>query len=312
MAAADDRALLEPIFEAQCRSVLESAVLAMDETSIKAGRTGPGKMRQAWFWPIFGDRNEIVFHYAPSREHRHVEAFLGDFSGTLLSDGYQGYDAYAKARGEAVVHASCCAHCRREFAKIRDLDPVRCDEALDLIGGLDAEEEKIRSKKLGGREKLLWRREHSRPIVEAFWRWCDAMADDMTRPPQDPLLEAIGYARNHRSGLEVCLQGPAVPVDTNHLENCVRPVALGRRNWLFCWSEAGAEAVGILQSLVLTCRLHGVDPYTWLVDVLQRVSVHPARDVVQLTPRLWKHHFADNPMTSDVCRAVPAKLSQAA
>ena len=305
-------ALLEPIFEAQCRSVLESAVLAMDETSIKAGRSGPGKMRQAYFWPIFGDRNEIVFHYAPSREHRHVAAFLGDFSGTLLSDGYQGYEAYAKARGEAVVHASCWSHARREFVKIRDLDPVRCDEALDLIGGLYAEEEKIRNKKLAGREKLLWRREHSRPLVEAFWRWCDAMADDMTRPPQDPLLKAIGYARNHRSGLEVYLQDPDVEIDTNHLERCVRPIALGRRNWMFCWTEAGAGAVGILQSLVLTCRLHGIDPYTWLVDVLQRISVHPARDVAQLTPRLWKDRFAEGPMTSDVSRAVPAKVPQAA
>ena len=73
-------ALLEPIFEAPCRSVLESAVLAMDETSIKAGRSGPGTMRRAYFWPLFGDRDEIVFHYAPSREHRHVAAFLGDFS----------------------------------------------------------------------------------------------------------------------------------------------------------------------------------------------------------------------------------------
>lgn len=279
--------LLKPIFEAQVRSVLESDVLAMDETSIKAGRIGPGKMRQAYFWPIFGDRNETVFHYAPSREHRHVEAFLGDFSGTLLSDGYQGYDAYAMARGDAVVHASCWSHARREFAKIR-------------------------SKKLGGREKLLWRRDHSRPIVEAFWRWCDAMVADMTRPPKDPLLKAIGYTRNHRSGLEVCLQDPDVPIDSNHLERCVRPIALGRRNWLFCWTEVGAEAVGILQSLVSTCRLHGVDPYTWLVDVLQRISTHPARDVAQLTPRLWKGHFADNPMTSDVSRAVPAKATQEA
>ena len=305
-------ALLKPVFEAQCRSVLESDVLAMDETSIKAGRIGPGKMRQAWFWPIFGDRNEVVFHYAPSREHRHVEAFLGNFSGTLLSDGYQGYDAWAKARGDAVVHASCWSHCRREFAKIRDLDPIRCDEALDLIGGLYAEEETIRKKKLGGREKLLWRRDHSRPIVEAFWRWCDGMVADMTRPPKDPLLKAIAYARNHRSGLEVCLQDPDVPIDTNHLERAIRPVALGRRNWLFAWSEMGAESVGILQSLVSTCRLHGIDPYTWLVDVLQRVSTHPARDVTQLTPRLWKDHFADNPMTSDVRRAVPEKEPQAA
>ena len=305
-------ALLKPVFEAQCRSVLESDVLAMDETSIKAGRIGPGKMRQAYFWPIFGDRNEVVFHYAPSREHRHVEAFLGDFSGTLLSDGYQGYDAWAKARGDAVVHASCWSHCRREFAKIRDLDPVRCDEALDLIGGLYAEEETIRKKKLSGREKLLWRRDHSRPIVEAFWRWCDGIVADMTRPPKDPLLKAVGYARNHRSGLEVCLQDPDVPIDTNHLERAIRPVALGRRNWLFAWSEIGAESVGILQSLVSTCRLHGIDPYTWLVDVLQRVSTHPDREVAQLTPRLWKDHFADNPMTSDVSKAISAKEPKAA
>ena len=168
------------------------------------------------------------------------------------------------------------------------------------------------AKKLGGREKLLWRRDHSRPIVEAFWRWCDDIVADMTRPPKDPLLKAIGYARNHRSGLEVCLQDPDVPIDTNHLERAIRPVALGRRNWLFAWSEMGAESVGILQSLVSTCRLHGLDPYTWLVDVLQRVSTHPDREVVQLTPRLWKDHFADNPMTSDVSKAVPAKEPQAA
>ena len=74
----------------------------------------------------------------------------------------------------------------------------------------------------------------------------------------------------------------------------------------------GAESVGILQSLVSTCRLHGIDPYTWLVDVLQRVSTHPARDVAQLTPRLWKDHFAESPMTSDVGRAVSAEEPKAA
>ena len=103
-----------------------------------------------------------------------------------------------------------------------------------------------------------------------------------------------------------------MPIDTNHLERAIRSVALGRRNWLFCWSEMGAESVGILQSLVSTCRLHGIDPYTWLVDVLQRILTHPDREVAQLTPRLWKDHFADNPMTSDVSKAVPAKELKAA
>ena len=79
---------------------------------------------------------------------------------------------------------------------------------------------------------------------------------------------------------------------------------MGRRNWLFCWSELGTQHVGIIQSLVSTCRLHEVNPYTWLVDVLQRISTHPARDVAQLTPRMWKEHFADNPMTSDIGKGV--------
>ena len=79
---------------------------------------------------------------------------------------------------------------------------------------------------------------------------------------------------------------------------------------MFCWTQVVAEAAWTLQSLVSTCRLHGIDPYTWLVDVLKRVSTHLARDVAQLTPRLWKDHFADNPMTSDVGRAVPAKATE--
>ncbi len=305
--------MLKPIFDAQCASVLSSLVIAMDETTIKAGRIGPGKMRRAYFWPIFGDNNEIVFHYAPSREHRHVGSFLGDFEGTLLSDGYQAYEAWAAARGDVVVHAGCWAHARREIETTRDHDPMRCGEALDLIGGLYAHEEEIRKKKLAGPAKLAWRREHSVPIVEAFWRWCRTIVEDLSRPPKDPLLLAVNYARNRRDALEVYLSDPDVPIDTNHLERAIRAIPMGRRNWLFCWSELGAEHVGIIQSLVSTCRMHKVDPYIWLVDVLQRIAIHPARDVAQLTPRLWKQHFAANPLTSDIGKGVlePALKSAA-
>ena len=77
-------------------------------------------------------------------------------------------------------------------------------------------------------------------------------------------------------------------------------IPMGRKNWLFCWSEVGAKHVGIIQSLPTTCRLHNVDPYTYLVDVLQRVALHPARDVIELTLRVWKEGFADNPLRSDL------------
>jgi transposase len=86
----------------------------------------------------------------------------------------------------------------------------------------------------------------------------------------------------------------------NHLERGLRGIPMGRKNWLFCWTELGAEVVGKIQSLLVTCKLHGINPYTYLVDVLQRIDSHPVCDVDLLTPRLWKEHFASNPLRSDV------------
>jgi hypothetical protein len=120
--------------------------------------------------------------------------------------------------------------------------------------------------------------------------------------PSSPFTKAANYALEREKPLRVFLEYPNVPVDTNHLEREIRPIALGRKNWLFCWTELGAHDTGVIQSLLATCRLQGVDPYTYLVDVLQRISSHPARDVAQLTPRLWKEPFADNPMRSDLDR----------
>ena len=102
--------LLAPIADVQSAQVLSSQVLAMDETSIKAGRKAKGKMRTGWLWPVYGDADEVVFHYASSRAHRHVHAFLGNFRGTLLSDGYDGYSAYAAQRPGEVTHALCWSY----------------------------------------------------------------------------------------------------------------------------------------------------------------------------------------------------------
>ena len=77
---------------------------------------------------------------------------------------------------------------------------------------------------------------------------------------------------------------------------------MGKKDWLFCWTEIGTERVGIIQSLLVTCKLHGIDPYTYLVDVLQRISIHPASRVIELTPREWETRFADNPLRSDLSR----------
>jgi hypothetical protein len=280
--------------------VLKSAVLAMDETPIKAGRITQGKMRQAYLWPIYGEGDEIVFHYASSRAHEHVQKFLGpDFTGTLISDGYQAYARYVESN-PSVQHAQCWAHCRRYFEEAKDADPQAVSEALALIGALYHHEQVIRERGLEGEAKLAYRTENTEPIVKAFWRWCDVQCHRPEMTPTHPLAKALRYARERVAGLQIFLSDPDVPIDTNHLERAIRPVPMGRRNWMFCWTELGARQVGIIQSLLSTCTLHGVDPYRYLVDVLQRISIHPAKDVIELTPRIWKTKFADSPFVSHI------------
>ena len=118
--------------------------------------------------------------------------------------------------------------------------------------------------------------------------------------PKSPLAKALNYAVERRSGLEVFLDDPEVAIDTNHLERALRPIPMGKRNWLFASTEIGAQRVGIIQSLLVTCRLHAVDSYTYLVDVLQRISMHPAQRAIELTRRMWKSLFADAPLRSDL------------
>ena len=120
--------------------------------------------------------------------------------------------------------------------------------------------------------------------------------------PTNPFGQAAQYALEREPALKVFLSDPAVPIDTNHLEREIRALALGRRNWLFGWTEVGARYVGIVQSLIASCRLQDVDPYVSLVDVLQRIDPHPAFEVHLLTPRRWKQHFAQNPLRSDLDR----------
>ena len=121
-------------------------------------------------------------------------------------------------------------------------------------------------------------------MVEALFNWCKEACHRMDLVNTNPLSRALEYALNREESLQVFLSEPDVPVDTNHLEPSIRNIAMGRKNWLFCWAEIGAEHAGVIQSLLATCRLHGVNPYTWRVDVLQRISTHPVSCVDELTP----------------------------
>jgi transposase len=295
-------ALLKPVYDAQLEHILLSKVLAMDETPIKAGRGKPGKMKQAWFWPVYGQEDEVCFIFSPSRGSQVVVEALGEhFDGTLVTDGHSAYTRYADKR-PAVTHANCWAHARRKFEAALGDEPKAADQALEHIGQLYRVEEQIRTKQLKGDRKLDWRTKHSLPVVKDFWAWCDQQCQRMDLARSSPLLKALGYVNGRHSALQVFLSDPDVPIDTNHLERALRPIPMGRKNWLFSWSEVGARHIGIIQSLLVTCRLHEVDPYAWLVDVLQRIDRHPASRVGELIPRAWKDNFASEPLVSDLQR----------
>jgi len=292
-------ALLEPIYEAQLASIRASRVKAMDETPIKAGRGEPGRLKAAYFWPVYGELDEVCFPFFESRRAEHIEQALGlthAERAVLITDGYGAYTNYANKTG--LTHAQCWAHTRRKLFEAKDVAPEVAAAGLDLIGGLYAVEDTIRQKKMAAAKKLDYRLMHAKPIVERFFAWVNQQFEAQGLLPSNPITKALAYARERRFGLEVYLTDPDVPIDTNHLERALRAIPMGRKAWMFCWTELGAKHVGIMQSLIVTCRLHQVDPYDYLVDVLQRVAQHPAQRVEELTPRLWKKLFADNPLRS--------------
>jgi transposase len=293
--------LLEPIYDAQLASIRTSRVKAVDETPIKAGRAGRGKMKTGYFWPIYGQADEVCFPFFPSRSHEHVRKLLGlqpAVDAVLITDGYEAYHQYAKKTG--LTHAHCWAHARRGLFEAQESDPTGVAEALAQIQSIYRIEAEIRERNLAGEAKQLHRLTHSKPRVEVFFDWVERQFERQGFTPSNPFIKALNYVRERRLGLEVFLTDPDVPIDTNHLERALRVIPMGRKSWLFCWTELGARHVGIIQSLIVTCRLHGVDPYTYLVDVLQRVGEHPASRVAELTPRLWKQLFANNPLRSDL------------
>ena len=291
--------LLEPIFDALVESIRAERVKLIDETPVKAGRKKKGKMRAAYFWPVMGGEKEIAFLYFDSREHHHVFEALGEKPGdgsVIVSDGYGAYKAYAKATG--TLNAQCWTHSRREFVKAEEVEPEKSKAALDLIRPLYRIEKDIKEQGLKGKAKRLYRGEHSKPVVDAFFFWVSKQLKDEALLPTNRLTKALNYVHKRKDALMLFLTDPEIPIDTNELERALRVIPMGRKNWLFCWTEVGAKYVGIFQSLIVTCKMHGIDPYTYLVDVLQRVADHPRAGVHQLTPRLWKQHFAANPRCS--------------
>ncbi len=296
-------ALLEAIFNAQLASALKSRVLAMDEIPIKAGKSKvKGKMHRGYFWPIYGELDEVVFLYYSTRAAKWVKETLGEqFEGVLLTDGYPAYERYAK-KIDNLKHALCWIHLRRAFIRAEKVEPQLVEHVTSEIREIYRIEEQIREQELHREQKLTVRLEQTKPIVDRLFAWFQSQAADKALLPKSPFTKALNYGLKREDKFRVFLSDPDVAPDTNHLERSLRGVAMGRRNWLFCSTEIGAKYVGIFQSLLMTCKLHDIDPFVYFVDVLQRIDTHPVSEIEKLTPRLWKEHFADAPIPTPLER----------
>ena len=284
---------LEPIYQALQSSILLSTILGADESPTPAG-VGQGKMKKGYFWTFYGDQDEVFFLFSPSRGAEVLRNTLKGFQGVLLTDGYVAYESFVSGQSN-VLHAQCWAHTRRNFVQAETIAPQQCKTVLANLQQLYALE---RQAELGSEKLRAIRDEQSRPLLEKLFTYLEQQIAESCFLPSNKFVRAIQYALDRKAALQIFLDNPKVPLDTNHVERAIRAPVIGRKNWMFHTTETGARNAAIVYSLIESCKLAKVNPLVYLTDVLQRIQTHPSLEVAMLTPRNWAKHFADNPMRS--------------
>jgi transposase len=276
--------LLVPLYRDLTASVLGSTVVHTDDTPVPVLDAERRATREGRLWVYVGNPTpaDIVYDYTPNHSRAGPLAFLGEFSGYLQADAYAGYDAlYATGR---VFEVGCWAHARRYFWDAKAADAARALPALGFIQQLYRVEADAKALAADARRTL--RTERAQPVLERFQHWLDEQADSVL--PKSPIGEAVHYARAQWTALTRYLEDGALAIDNNASERALRRVVTGRKNWLFCGSDAGGRRAAILYSLVATCKEHRTDPWAYLSDVLARIPTHPDRRRAELLPRNWK------------------------
>jgi transposase len=287
--------LLAPIVEAMLRRVLLSQVVQTDDTPVKVQEhDGPGiKTGRLWVHIGDGDHRFIVYDYTPDRSRDGPGRIFRGFEGYLQADAYSVYDALFQ--GGTIVEVGCWMHARRKFHDARTSDPTRSHTMLAWVVGLYEVEDDARKerKKHPDWDDATWhayrhdlRSRRSRPILEAIHTYLEAERPKVL--PKSPIGEAIGYASNHWAALVRPWEAGLLEIDNGASERAIKPVALGRKNWLFAGSDEGGRTAATLMSLCATCKELGIDPFAYLRDVLDRVSTHPASRIGELLPDRWK------------------------
>jgi len=277
---------LEPIALRLHQMLLESGYVQMDETTLRVIITpSQGKSHQGYMHVCNSPELKIVsFQYFNTRNQKIVHSILGEhYQGIVQTDGLDIYNFLDTIAD--IVHAGCHAHARRGFEEQKSSDGKRVTPALDMWQSLFEIERDARDKGLSTDERLKLRRERSQPIIDELKGWIDTTIVELT--PKDPLKKALLYTLSRWKQLTRFLCDGRIELSNNLIENRIRPLAQGRKNWLFSKSEAGARRLAIAQTVLRTCELHGINPFDYLCDVLEKMPGRKANDIDDLLPMNW-------------------------
>lgn len=284
--------LLRPLAERIGVHVMAGRVIHADDTPVPVLAPGRGKTKTGRLWVYLRDERPhagpaplaVLYRYTPDRKGERCREHLADFAGHLHADGYAGFgDLYESSDGKAaaVTEVACWAHVRRKLFDVhKTTGSAIAREALDKIGALFEIERGLAGQQ--PEERRSMRQAQSREKLDTIAAWLDAQLRQI--PGKSELAGAIRYARSRWAALTRYCNDGRLEISNNAAENAIRPVAVGRKNWLFAGSDTGGDRAAILYTLIRTAKLNGVEPETYLRDVLARIGTHPINRVDELLP----------------------------
>ena len=277
---------LQPLVDALRQELLNCPVLHADETPVAMLKPGNEKTHRAYLWAyapgVFEDMKAVVYDFCESRAGEHARAFLGDWKGALVCDDFSGYK---QSFTLGVTEAGCMAHARRKFFDLHASNKSQiAGQALSYISALyDVERE---AKDLTADERLHVRQAKSKPLTDAFYQWMVLQRRQIT--DGTATARALDYSLKRWGALTRFVDDGQLPIDNNWAENQIRPIAIGRKNWLFAGSLRAGQRAAAVMSLIQSARLNEHDPYAYLRDVLQRLPTHKNHLIEELLPHRWQ------------------------
>ena len=285
---------LAQLVQALKEHILSQGVIHADETPVSLLAPGKGKTKRAYVWVYrttnFVSQRAVFYDFCKDRSGEHPRRVLADFGATLVTDDYSGYHALHRS---GVTAALCWAHARRKLFEAHEHTGSEiAGQAVTLIAKLYKIEREARD--LAPAARQLRRQQDSKPIVRALRTWLVVKRQALVKA--DVTAKAIDYSLSNWKGLIHFLDDGNVPIDNNAAENSIRPLAIGRKNWLFVGSQQAGERAGNVLSLIESAKLNGHDPWAYLKDVFERLPTLKNRDLAQLLPHNW-HAPAANTAT---------------